>query len=245
MRPSSAVSGADGRCPTILPDSARPEDRTGEDLALVPPPPLWASGGDPGLHPMTPKAARQLGPRSISSLIQGTLPKMADAACVNISKRKCGPKMPTIHGKATGCMQTNTLQRSPVNTRQSIPAQRSPQGGNKRKRRGRNKPAPAPRKNPLQNKAQKREPLTHQGTGLTYLMLHPAPRWRHTAPRPAMKTPHYMRTADQRQSTFQPTNRSSTSEKREPTRHHYFAASFLVVSPAAKDSTTQPRNGVG
>ncbi|CAH2292222.1 Hypothetical predicted protein [Pelobates cultripes] len=233
MRPSSAVSRADGRCPAILPDSARPEDRTGEDLALFPP--LWAGGGDPGPHPVTLKAARQLGPSSISSLIQGTLPKMADATCVNI--RKCGPQTLTTHGKANGRMQTNTPQRSPVNTRQIIPAQRSPQGGNK--------PTPAPRKNPLQNKAEKREPLTRQGTGLTYLMLHPAPRWRHTAPRPAMKTPHYMRTSDQRRSTSQPTNRSSASEKREPTRHHYFAASFLVVSPAAKDSTTQPRTGVG
>ncbi|CAH2219552.1 Hypothetical predicted protein, partial [Pelobates cultripes] len=50
------------------------------------PPPLWTRGGDPGPHPVTPKAARQLGPSNISSLIRGTLPKMADATCVNIGK---------------------------------------------------------------------------------------------------------------------------------------------------------------
>ncbi|CAH2224942.1 Hypothetical predicted protein [Pelobates cultripes] len=216
MGPSSAVSGADSRCPGILPDSARPEERAG--------------GGDPGLHPVTPKAASQLGPSSISSLIRGTVPKMADTACIKTRKRTCSPQAPTIHGKATGRMQTNTPQRPPVNTRQGIPAQRSPQGGNRRKRQGRNEPAPPPRRNPLPNKARKREPLTHRGTGLTHLMLHPAPRWRHTAPLPAMKTPHYMRTADQRWSSSQPTKRSSTSEKQEPTRHHYFATSFLVVS---------------
>ncbi|CAH2219012.1 Hypothetical predicted protein [Pelobates cultripes] len=46
--PSPAVSGADGRCPTVLHHRTKPEVQTSTDPA--PFPPLWTGGGVPGPH---------------------------------------------------------------------------------------------------------------------------------------------------------------------------------------------------